>query len=229
MASALLGLPRVGHRLRLSANFFVQSPVQNRSKVSLQLKLLQHTWVVSRRGVVAAAGLDQGDWFNDTSYKIGYKWKARFFCRLSISVEPQLSMWVSLSLPLCLSFPLCVCAVNLWLEAKTTTIHLMSFYGRTHTRHYLIRFQPFERSTCCAGPQQLQLKYLSLPLSLSLSRAYHLTFAAVQFSVNFSLTASLSLCVCLSQTVSSCFSPVSICKNNFCLAFIPHSRIKVNS
>lgn len=223
MASALLGLPRLGHRLRLSANFFVQSPFQNRSKVSLQLKLLQHTWVASGRGVEAVAGLDQGDWFNDTRYKIGCKCKARFFCRLSISVEPQLPMWVSLS------FPLCVCAVNLWLEAKTTTIHLMSFYGRTHTRHYLIRFQLFERSTCCAGPQQLQLKYLSLPLSLSLSRAYHLTFAAGQFSVNFSLTASLSLSVYLSQTVSSCFSPVSICKNNFCLAFIPHSRIKVNS
>lgn len=133
------------------------------------------------------------------------------------------------SLSLCVSSPLSVCAVNLWLEAKTTTIHLMSFYGRTHTRHYLIRFQLFERSTCCAGPQQLQLKYLSLPLSVSLSRAYHLTFVACQFSVNFSLTASLSISVCLSQTVSSCFSPVSICKNNFCLAFIPHSRIKVNS
>lgn len=101
MATALLGLPRLGHRLRLSANFFVQSPVQNRSKVSLQLKLLQqHTWAgSSRRGV--------GDWFNDTSYKIGCKCQARFFCRLSISVETQLSMWVSLSPSL--SLCMCVC------------------------------------------------------------------------------------------------------------------------
>lgn len=77
----------------------------------------------------------------------------------------------------------------------------------------LSAFSYFERSTCCARPQQLQLKYLSLPIShsLSLSRAYQLTFAAGQFSVNFSLIACLSL----SLTVSSCFSPFPFAKPTF--------------